>query len=266
MAPNSWPESRRRAEQAAELHAGYATLMRMASAPRYNRWIFEELSPYAGRRVLEVGCGIGNMTAFFAPGRELLLAIDRLPASIAYARARFQGMPQVVVRPGDIMDADLLPELRAHRFDTVVCINVLEHLEDDLTALRHMREVLEPGGNLLLLAPAGRYLYGALDEALGHVRRYERHQLEARVRAAGFAIVELHYLNLLGIPGWFLNSRILKRRLLPAGQLRLFNAIAPPFIWLETRLRRVWDAPLGQSLVCVAQKKPDSGESGADSA
>jgi SAM-dependent methyltransferase len=235
--------------------------MRMASARQYNRWIYEELAPFAGQRVLEVGCGIGNITRYFVD-RTLVVAIDRLPASVAYARSRFRGLPNVIVLPGDITDPAILPDLAAYAFDTVISINVLEHIEEDVAALRRMAAVLPSGGRLLLWVPAGRYLYGTLDEALGHVRRYEREELAEKVEAAGFRILKLHYVNLLGIPGWFLNSRVLGRWLLPRGQLRLYDIVAPPFIWLERRIRRVWDLPLGQSLVCVAEKKPDSHEPG----
>ncbi len=233
---------------------GYETLRRMASVEQYNRWIYEELAPHVGKRVLEVGCGIGNMTGFFLQ-QELIVAIDRLPSSVQYTRERFQRQENVVILEGDISDPTLLPRLRPYGFDTVLCINVLEHIEDDVTALRHMGEVLRPGGHLLLLVPAGQYMFGRLDEALGHFRRYERSELGRRVRSAGLHPIRLQYMNIAGIPGWFFNSRVLKRDLLPKGQLRLFNVLTPLFIWSERMLRRWWDAPFGQSLICIAEKK-----------
>ncbi len=237
---------------------GYETLRRMASVEQYNRWIYEELAPYAGQRILEVGCGIGNMTAFFLE-QELIVAIDRLSSSVQYTSERFENRSNVVVMEGDISDPALPPRLRSFRIDTVLCVNVLEHIEDDVTALRHMWEVLRPGGRLLLLVPAGQYMFGMLDEALGHFRRYERSQLARRVSMAGFHPIRLTYMNIAGIPGWLFNSRVLKRNLLPKGQLRLFNALTPLFIWSERMLRRWWDAPFGQSLVCIAEKRPDRG-------
>jgi len=136
----------------------------------------------------------------------------------------------------------------------VLCVNVLEHIREDGVALRHIREVLVPHGRLLLLVPAGKYLYGTLDRALGHYRRYEREELAARVRDAGLRPVQVRYMNLAGIPGWFLNSRVLKRTLLPQGQLRWFDRLAPLFIRSERMLRRWWDLPVGQSLICIAEK------------
>ena len=235
---------------------GWETLRRMASVTAYNRWIYEVLAPYAGQRVLEVGSGIGNMTAYFLD-RTLVVGLDRLPASVQHTQERFRGYAHVRFLHADITDASMLPHLQTYRFDTVLCINVLEHIEDDRLALRHMHAVLQPGGHLLLLVPAGVFMYGTLDQALGHFRRYERDELRAKILEVGFRPLHLRYMNLAGIPGWYLNSRILKRHLLPRGQLRLFNLLAPLFIRSERWLRRIWDVPWGQSLVCIAEKPVD---------
>jgi SAM-dependent methyltransferase len=234
---------------------GYETLRRMATVPRYNAWIARELSPYVGQRVLEVGCGIGNMSDYFLD-RELLVCMDMMPGHVEVIRRRYAHRANVVTYAGDITDSATVTALQAYRFDTVLCLNVLEHIADEETALAHMYELLQPGGCLLLFVPAGAYLYGTLDLALGHHRRYERDTLAAPVQTAGFRIERLAYLNLAGIPGWWLNSRVLGRHLLPEGQLQLFNRLAPFFIAAERLLRAFWDVPLGQSLLCVARRAP----------
>ena len=233
---------------------GYETLRRMATVERYNAWIYDELAGSVGQRVLEVGCGIGNMTEYFID-RDLLVGVDLLPASVELTRQRHKKQENVLAHLGDITDTELVSALRHYHFDTVVCLNVLEHIEDDLLALRNMHDVLVPDGKLLLFVPAGAYMYGTLDTALGHYRRYERTLLAERVMAAGFSIQRLSYLNLAGIPGWWLNSRALKRQILPTSQLDWFNRLAPLFIRSERLLRRVWDAPFGQSLLCVARSE-----------
>lgn len=233
---------------------GYETLRRMATVERYNDWIHEELVGSVGQRVLEVGCGIGNMTEYFVD-RDLLVGVDLLPASVELTRQRHATRDNVLAHLGDITDTDLVSALKHYHFDTVLCLNVLEHIENDLLALRHMHEVLVPHGKLLLFVPAGAYMFGTLDTALGHYRRYDRSLLAERVTAAGFSIQRLNYLNLAGIPGWWLNSRVLKRQILPANQLNWFNRLAPVFIRGERLLRKVWDAPLGQSLLCIAQRE-----------
>jgi len=233
---------------------GYETLRRMATVERYNAWIYDELTGSVGQRVLEVGCGIGNMTEYFVD-RDLLVGVDLLPASVELTRQRHTARNNVLAHLGDITDSDLLSALKHYHFDTVLCLNVLEHIEDDLLALRHMHEVLVPDGKLLLFVPAGAYMFGTLDTALGHYRRYERTMLVERVTAAGFTIQRLGYLNLAGIPGWWLNSHVLKRQILSTSQLDWFNRLAPLFIRGERLLRKVWDAPYGQSLLCVAQRE-----------
>lgn len=232
---------------------GYETLKRMATVERYNDWIFEVLAPFAGQRILEVGCGIGNMTEYFVD-RELLVGIDLLPASVELTRRRHVGRENVIAHRGDITDAAFVQTLGGYHFDTVLCLNVLEHIGDDRLALQHMYDVLVPGGRLLLFVPAGAYMFGTLDTALGHYRRYDMEMLGERVGGAGFKIKRLGYLNLAGIPGWWLNSRVLKRQLLPKGQLSWFNRLAPLFIRGEGWLRNRWDIPVGQSLLCIAQK------------
>ncbi|HVC34993.1 MAG TPA: class I SAM-dependent methyltransferase [Chloroflexota bacterium] len=225
------------------------TLRRMATVDRYNRWVFEKLAGYLGDRVLEVGCGIGNMTPFLVCAQHVT-CIDLLPESVALVRKQFESDRRVHAFVTDIADPESVAKLGQSRYDTVVCINVLEHIEHHVDALRHMHDVLIPGGRILLFVPAGRYLYGRLDEALGHYRRYTLDSLCSVVRTQGFDIVEASYMNVAGIPGWFLSSRILRREAPPRGLLRLFNFFTPLFIWLETRLR----PPFGQSIICVARR------------
>jgi len=232
---------------------GYETLRRMATVARYNDWIYEELAPFSGQRILEVGCGIGNMTEYFVD-RELLVGLDLLPASVELTRRRHRGRSNVQARRGDITDPALATELRKMHFDTVLCLNVLEHIAADYTALHNMYRILAPGGRLLLFVPAGAFMYGTLDTALGHHRRYDRRNLKEQVHATGFTIERLGYLNLAGIPGWWLNSRVFNRDLLPKRQLTWFNRLAPLFIRSERALRSIWDVPVGQSLLCVGVK------------
>jgi SAM-dependent methyltransferase len=236
------------------LYAGQETLRRMADVDRYNAWIYQLIRPYLGRRIVEVGCGIGNMTPYFLPADQLL-AFDLLPESAAWVGEKFRHLPQVQVRQGDVCDPAFVAGVATPPFYTVISINMLEHVEHDARALVHMCRLLAPGGRLILFVPAGSYLFGSLDEALGHYRRYDRAGLARRVTRAGFRVERLHYVNALGIAGWFLNSRVLQRRLLPKGQLRMFNTLAPLLQRVEAR----YPPPFGQSLLCIGRKPPTAG-------
>ncbi len=230
--------------------AGVETLRRMATVDHYNRWIFKRLAPHVGRRVLEVGCGIGNMTPFLLSA-EQLTCVDVLPESVAEVCQAFAGDGRVRAMVADISAPPIQKLVDLGPFDTAVCINVLEHIREDRAALRHMHDLLRPGGRLLLFVPAGAYLYGPLDSALGHYRRYSPDPLRDIVEEAGFEVLELGYLNAAGIPGWFVSSRILKRSTPPKGLLACFDLLAPAIAGLES----VVHPPCGLSLICIARRR-----------
>src|SRR2546423_1456953 len=224
---------------------GAATLERMAAAPRYNRWMFDRLRPWVGRRVLEIGAGIGNMSAFFAD-RERVVLTDTEAYYPGGLSQRFADRPHVSV--AELRLPTVSPALAAERLDTVVCLNVLEHIEDDRASLRAMHDLLQPGGRLVLLVPSLRALYGTLDEALGHFRRYVPDELRTKLQAAGFRVRHLEYFNLAGVPGWWLTGRVLHRRLIPTGALRWYEALVPLF-----RLERLLPWRIGQSLIAIGE-------------
>src|SRR5262249_24342991 len=138
---------------------GYQTLLRLSRAERYNRWMFRQIAPYLGRRVLEIGSGLGNLTRYLV-GRDLVVATDVNPRYLRMLSNTFEAHTRVRLQSLDLADFD--PQsLAAWQLDTVVCLNVLEHIEDDGQALRRLHQSLVPGGRLVLLVPAHRWLYGA---------------------------------------------------------------------------------------------------------
>ncbi|MGH2518950.1 MAG: class I SAM-dependent methyltransferase, partial [Chloroflexota bacterium] len=135
-------------------------------------------------------------------------------------------------------------------FDSITCLNVLEHVQDDAAALRQMHHVLAPGGRLFLLVPANPWLYGSMDAADQHCRRYTRRGLAQAVAGAGFTVRSVRFMNALGVAGWFVNGRILRRALIPSAQAGLFDRCVP---FIE-RLEAAHPPPVGQSLVLVADR------------
>jgi SAM-dependent methyltransferase len=222
-----------------------ATLDIFAQTPHLNRWIFDRLRPWCGQRVLEVGAGLGNITSMLLD-RELVVATEIEAEFLRQLGRKFAGQKHVVVRS---LDLNWVPveELREHRLDTVLCVNVLEHVEDDLGALDALRRSVVPGGRLCLYVPALRWLYGSLDRGLVHHRRYGRAELADLLGRAGWKVDHLSFMNLLGIPGWFLNSRVLGRKLLPIKQVVLYDKLTP-ILRIEDRVR----LPIGMSLVAAA--------------
>ena len=234
-------------------HQGYNTLVRMDAAPNYNAWIGRRLREHLGARVLEIGAGIGTVTREIEAGRELLIALEVDGFYVDRLKNLFRGKPHVRPYLSDVALADW-ESLRRERLDTIVLSNVLEHIEDDGAAVRRFRQVLGEGGRLLVLVPALPRLYGGIDEAVGHFRRYTRAGLRSLLQRNGFEVESLEWMNALGIPGWFVNSRLLGRRAVPPLQLRLYDRVAPLLAEAESRVR----LPIGMSLFAVARAAPES--------
>jgi SAM-dependent methyltransferase len=225
---------------------GAATLERMSGAPAFNRWMFDRLSRWIGSRVLEVGSGIGNMSQFFID-RERVALTDTEGAYRAVLAEKYGACSGV-----DVFNLSLpaIPnELSHERFDTIVCLNVLEHIDDDVASLQAMYDMLQPAGRLVLLVPALPALYGTLDRALGHYRRYTRKLLRARYANTGFVMRHLEYFNLAGMPGWWVTGRVLRRELIPTGSLALYDMLVPLF-----RLEKVIPFRIGQSLIAIGER------------
>ncbi len=213
----------------------------MDSAERYNAWLFSRARPYLDGRVLDVGAGIGTFTTFLTAVADAIVAVEPDAEEAAALRARFDGDERVTVVQGTVADLDQTP------FDAALCFNVLEHVHDDIEALRTIRTRLAPGGRLVVLVPAHPALYGAVDRAVDHVRRYDRRTLTRSLNEAGLRIDELRHVNPVGAAGWLVSSRLLGRSEIPTGPLAVYDRLVPVFRALDA-LR----LPVGLSLWSVA--------------
>jgi glycosyltransferase involved in cell wall biosynthesis len=231
----------------ASAHPDYRGLKRMERLVRYNGFLFEKIAPYLGQRVLEVGSGTGNMTPYLL-GRELVVVSDNNPRYLALLRNTFERTPNVAVCSLALDSPDLC-SLAEFRFDTIVVLNVLEHIADDVRTLVRLREILEPNGRVVVISPILMRLFSPMDRALGHFRRYERGELDAKLVQAGFTIERVSYYNIPGMIGWYLNFRILRRRTVPGFQSRL-NDWLVPVLRFEERLR----PRIGMSVLVVGRK------------
>ena len=205
---------------------GWATLEAVGRASVYNHWIVEQASPFLGRRLLEAGAGIGNLSRLLTR-REALVLLDYDPQYVEMLEARFVGREGVKVRKGNLNDASLYHDLKLENLDSILCANVLEHLPEDEKVLHGFFEALQPGGRCVLVVPASRRLFGSLDRALGHFRRYEGDHLRRKLETAGFRVIHQRAFNRVGAAAWFVSGRILRRTRLSPGQMRLFNALWP---------------------------------------
>ncbi len=230
-------------------NVGHVTLARMGRLDGYNRWLAGLFEKSVGSRVLEIGAGFGNMTRHLT-GRELVVASDLDPVALEYLRGTFRDDPGVRVASYSFPLGEAeRAELRSLTVDTVVCLNVLEHIEQDTATLADLFALLSPGGRVILIVPALQRLYGSLDVHLHHVRRYEKAELEEKIRAAGFVLEDVRFLNRPGILGWWVNGKLLRRRVLPSSQLAAFKLLLP-------LLKREEAHPpaVGMSLLAIARK------------
>jgi SAM-dependent methyltransferase len=225
-------------------------LRQMQLAGRYNDWIARQVQPHCGRRVLEVGAGIGNITSRLVRRADYVCALEPNPACFESLRQRLEGVPGFECRPWRIEDCDRA-FIDSQHIDTIVCVNVLEHVEDDLQALKGFRAMLNgPGGRLVLVVPAVPAAYGPIDAALGHYRRYSRTRLRSVLEQAGFSIGSLRYSNPIGLLGWFFNTRIARRVQQSDTQIKIFDRLIVPWY---SQLERLVPPPIGLSLVAAAR-------------
>jgi SAM-dependent methyltransferase len=229
-------------------HEGYTTLERMDGANNYNAWLGRRFREHLGRRVLEIGAGIGTITKELEEGLELLIALEVDRFYVDRLKNKFRGKPHIRPYLSDVALADW-ESLKAERLDTIVLSNVLEHIPDDAGAVRRFRQILPEGGKVVVLVPALPQLFGAIDEAVGHHRRYTKESLREVLEANGFTVDTLEWMNLVGIPGWFMNSRVMRRRSVPKLQLKLYDRLAPWLARAESHVK----LPVGMSLLAVAR-------------
>ena len=226
--------------------AGFTTLRRVEVLRRYNRFTWGLLEPFVGRRILEIGSGTGLMTRYLA-ARGQLTATDLDAEYVELLGRTFAGNPNVEVRQLDLATLGTNGAV-GRGYDTVICSNVLEHIEDDARALGAMRDVLAPGGRVVLVVPALKALYGEIDRAIHHHRRYSRDEIAEKLRNAGLEVEHLSAFNMLGVPGWWLNSVVLKRKAVPGIQARINDRLVPLL-----RLERLFGPPVGMSLLAVGR-------------
>ncbi len=226
---------------------GGEILHALERARRFNVWMAETLSPWVGDRVLEIGAGIANLTSHLTP-RDVWVASDINESYLGYLKNFSAGKPYLKVARIDLEDQATFAALE-DRFDTVICLNVLEHVADPVAALRHIHGALMPGGRAVLYVPAGQWLYSSLDDALGHRCRYSPATLRKELEVAGFEVEHLKSFNRTSVPGWWWNGKVLRKRRFGRVQLKAFDLLVPAIRRLDRFLP--WS---GLGLIAVARR------------
>jgi glycosyltransferase involved in cell wall biosynthesis len=227
---------------------GSRILARLARAPRFNRWMADTIRPFCGNRILEIGSGTGNLTRQLVP-RDRYVASDVNPLYLSTLANLTADRPYLSAHYTDVTQLASYPRLEGG-FDTVVCLNVIEHVRDDRGSLENIRSVLAADGRAIVLVPYGPWNFGTLDEVLGHERRYTEEELRRVAAEAGFEVAALLRFNRVSSLPWYLNGRILRRRSFGLLQIKAVNWLTPLF----RRIDRLLPLP-PLSLIAVLQPR-----------
>lgn len=228
-------------------YKGVNVLEVLEGADSYNKWIADRLKPYIFPPALEIGAGIGNISAFFTNLNEITLT-DFDESLVSELNRRFKGAKNVRT---EVLDIQKDFAKIKNKFRTVYSVNVLEHIKDDEKALRNIYDLLERKGKVVILVPAKRFAYTDLDKDLGHYRRYEKLELAEKLKKAGFMVKEISFFNAAGLASWIVRDKISKGQSLRPYQVKLFDLVVPLLKILEPRR----GMPIGISLIAVGEKK-----------
>ncbi len=227
---------------------GRGLLNNLTGTPQYLSWVARLVRPHLRDSVLEIGAGIGHMTGRLMGRRLQYVAAEKDPLYLHALRNRFLRTPNVCVRAADPASPRDFEPL-AEQFDTVVCLNVLEYLDDPGGTLAALRKTLKPGGNIVLLVPNGPGLYGSIDRALGHKRRFGRADFGALLQESGFRVERISDFNKAGALAWLGVGRVLGRRRISKVTLKLFDKT----VWMWRRIDPLlpWR---GLSMIAIATR------------
>ena len=227
--------------------AGKVALDAMEQAPRFNLWMYDVIKPFLGRRLVELGSGRGNLSKLLRQQRQTLLT-DYRPEYLDELANASDNLEDVRVALLDLTRSEDFEVLAEYQPDTVVCLNVLEHIEHDQKVLNHLRRVLPPNCRLVFLVPFNGHLFSEFDRQIGHFRRYEKGELEAKMKRAGCAVERQFYFNKIGVVAWWIGNKVSRQRKIRPWQLHVYNWLTPVFRLLERVLPTV-----GLSTVVIAR-------------
>lgn len=215
---------------------GLQTLQKLAAAPLINKWLFDAISPYCSGKILEVGSGIGNLSFYLLKKFSNVTLSDfrnKYCDILKIKYGNYANLNAVVEIDLSLNNFKEIYPYSSKKYDTIVALNVLEHIKNDALAIHNCRELLAPNGQLVLLVPAYQFLYNSLDKNLDHYKRYNKTNLSQLINNEGLQVVEIKYFNFIGIFGWWFTGSLLKKKQIPNYQLKIFNKLIPIFRFID---------------------------------
>jgi 2-polyprenyl-3-methyl-5-hydroxy-6-metoxy-1,4-benzoquinol methylase len=215
---------------------GFETLESFSRIPSFNHWLYDKIKGYATGQILEIGSGIGNISVFLLRDQPAVSLSDLRPEYTHLLNKNFKGEQHMQgVYELDLALPDFMhryPDL-LEKFDTVIALNVIEHIGDDELAIRNATSLLRKNGKLVILVPAGQWLYNSLDRELGHCKRYSKKSLNNLLKSAGLEISDSKYFNAAAILGWWFSGNILHEKIISPVKLKVYNLMVPFFRILD---------------------------------
>ena len=227
---------------------GEDILLKMTIMKNNNSWIYRKIEPFLGKKILELGSGMGAISKYLVSKNRRVTLTDINKKYATYLERRFIGNPHVEVKNIDILNIDTV--FSEEEFDTIVGINILEHIKHDTETIKRLKRVLIKEGKLVLLVPAHKSLFGKLDGKLNHFRRYSRYELESKLKNESFFIEKIEFMNFLGAVGWFVNFKLLGRKRMSKLIVQIFDVFIPFIAFIE----RFVKSPFGLYILCIARK------------
>ncbi|MFY9300356.1 MAG: class I SAM-dependent methyltransferase [Candidatus Nitrosotenuis sp.] len=232
-------------------YSGHENLETATKRKNFTKWVFDVVSPALKGNILEVGSGLGTFSEHIIQRfPESLITLSDVSTTYVKNLEEKFGSSRVDAYKLDLNDSEDFRKMSHKKFDSIIAINVLEHIEDDKMALRQLRDLLNVGGTLVILVPANKFLYNVIDKSIGHWRRYTKGELRAKVKECGFGIDEMFSFNILGMVGWYINGNVCKNPVINKQASGVFDKLIPAMRVIEKLLGR----KIGLSVICFARK------------
>ena len=230
---------------------GHENLELVSIGDNFNNWMYEQIFPAIKGDILEIGSGLGTFSEKIIQdfSDSSITLSDISIEYIEKLKEKFAKQNVSVVRL-DLNSIDDYLKIGNEKFDTMIALNVLEHVEKDVFALKQLYKMLKKNGKLILLVPSHKFLFNAIDSNIGHHRRYTKNELENKIKQTQFSIIRIFYFNLVGIIGWYINGNLRKNTQIDTKAFKLFDKLVPVFRKFELLLQK----KAGLSLICYLEK------------
>jgi SAM-dependent methyltransferase len=234
-------------------YSGHENLELLSQTRLFNDWIYEQIFPGIKGDILEVGSGIGTFSEkiiWDLPNSNITLTdvstryVKQLEQKFCHNNSRVSSYKL------DLNSKDDCQKIGYGKFDSIIAINVLEHVEHDEFALHQLYDMLGMEGRLIILVPCYRFLYNTIDNDIGHFRRYTKSDLESKIKNTKFSIDQLFYFNMLGVVGWYINGNLGKSPKINSTASKVFDRTVPLLKLVEKIIGR----RIGLSLICYLKK------------